>query len=177
MLSIRPAALSDIPAITGIYGHAVIHGTATFELEPPSETEMAARMRGLIDARFPYLAAESNGELAGYAYAAAYRVRPAYRFTVEDSVYVAPAMQHRGVGRALLEALIEECGRRGFRQMIAVIGDSPRQAPSVALHGAAGFRRIGILDHVGFKHGRWLDSLLMQRALGAGADSLPETGR
>ncbi|HET7681420.1 MAG TPA: GNAT family N-acetyltransferase [Xanthobacteraceae bacterium] len=178
MLSIRPATLSDISAIARIYSGSVINGTATFELEPPTETEMAERMRHLLDAGFPYLTAEWNGAVAGYAYAAAYRIRPAYRFTVENSLYVSPTAQRRGVGRALLNTLIEESARRGFRQMIAVIGDSPNQLASVTLHKAAGFRVVGTLEDVGFKHGRWLDSLLMQRALGEGASSAPpEPGR
>src|SRR3954464_1492669 len=158
MLSIRPATPADIPAITRIYAEAVIHGTATFELEPPGEADMAARLQQIVDGGYPYLAAEADGAFAGYAYAAAYRARPAYRFTVENSVYVAPSAQRRGVGLALLNALIDECSHRGFRQMIAVIGDSPTQQASVALHKAAGFRIIGALGDVGFKHGRWVDT-------------------
>jgi phosphinothricin acetyltransferase len=173
MLSIRPATPADIPAITRIYAEAVIHGTATFEFDPPSEPEMAARLRQVVDGGYPYLAAEADGAFAGYAYAAAYRSRPAWRFTVENSVYVAPSVQRRGTGLALLNALIDECSRRGFRQMVAVIGDSPKQQASVALHTAAGFRVTGTLDDVGFKHGRWLDSLLMQRTLGDGAKTPP----
>ena len=173
MPSIRPATPSDIPAIARIYADAVINGTATFELEPPTEAEMTERMRHLTGGGFPYLAAELDGDVAGYAYAGAYRIRPAYRFTVENSVYVAPVAKRLGVGRALLDALIDECVKRGFRQMIAVIGDSPTQAGSVALHRVAGFRVIGTLDDVGFKHGRWLNSLLMQRGLGEGSNSGP----
>jgi phosphinothricin acetyltransferase len=176
-MNIRPATLSDIPAIARIYGHYVVHGTASFELDPPGETEMAARMRGLIDGGFPYLTAEMDGAAVGYAYAGTYRLRPAFRFTVEDSLYIAPEAQNRGVGRALLNALIEESARRGFRQMVAVIGDPQNQAVSVALHKACGFRVAGTIDHAGFKHGRWLDSFMMQRALGDGANSQPENGR
>src|SRR5471030_2083692 len=172
-LSIRPAKTSDIPAITAIYAPAVEHGTASFELEPPDEAEMARRMENLIGNGFPYIVAEIDGVLAGYAYAAPYRVRPAYRLTVENSVYIAPHMQRHGVGRALLAALIEACEARGYRQMIAVIGDSTKQAPSIGLHEALGFRHVGILDHVGFKHCRWLDSVLMQRELGAGGKTAP----
>ena len=175
MLSIRPATLSDIPAVARVYADAVINGTATFELEPPTEVEMTARMRHLTGGGYPYLAAELDGGFAGYAYAGPYRIRPAYRFTVENSVYVAPAATRRGVGRALLDALIGDCAARKFRQMIAVIGDSPTQAGSVALHRAAGFRVIGTLDDVGFKHGRWLNSLLMQRGLGEGSNPGPST--
>ena len=177
MLSIRTATPSDIPAIARIYGTSVISGTATFELEPPGEAEMAARMAHITEGGYPYLAAELDGAFAGYAYAGAYRIRPAYRFTVENSLYVEPAAQRCGVGRALLDALIEACGKRGFRQMVAVIGDSANQAASIALHKAAGFRMVGTLDHVGFKHGRWLDTLLMQRALGDGGNSAPGDAR
>jgi L-amino acid N-acyltransferase YncA len=172
-LVIRPATTADIPAITRIYAHSVTHGTASFELTPPDEAEMARRMGELVGKGFPYLAAEAGDEIAGYAYAALYRTRPAYRFTVEDSVYIAPHSHRRGVGRALLAALIEECTARGYRQMIAVIGDSPRQAGSVGLHKALGFHHVGILQDVGFKHDHWCDSLLMQRALGPGATTKP----
>ncbi|MDP2411354.1 MAG: N-acetyltransferase family protein [Pseudolabrys sp.] len=172
-IAIRPATPADIPAITRIYGDSVRTGTASFELEPPDEAEMARRMDEIIGKGFPYLAADDGGQLAGYAYAALYRTRPAYRFTVEDSVYVAPTHQGRGVGRALLEALVEACVTRGYRQMIAVIGDSPRQAGSVALHRAAGFHHIGILPDVGFKHDHWCDTLLMQRPLGDGGSTKP----
>jgi L-amino acid N-acyltransferase YncA len=172
-LAIRPAKISDIPAITRIYAHGVVHGTSSFELAPPDETEMARRMNELTGNGFPYLTAEIGGVLGGYAYAGLYRTRPAYRFTLEDSVYVAPDMQRRGVGRALLDALIEACEARGFRQMIAVIGDSPNQAGSIGLHEAVGFRHVGILRDVGFKLGGWRDTLLMQRALGAGSATAP----
>jgi L-amino acid N-acyltransferase YncA len=172
-VAIRPAKTSDIPAITRIYAHAVEHGTASFELSAPDEAEMARRMAKLLEGGFPYLAAEIDGALAGYAYAALYRERPAYRLTIEDSVYIAPAMHRRGVGRALLAALIEAAAAGGFRQMIAVIGDSPRQAASIGLHEALGFRTVGILQDVGFKRGRWLDSVLMQRALGVGGKTDP----
>ncbi len=148
------------------------HGTASFELDPPDEAEMARRQRALAEGGFPYLVAELDGGIAGYAYAGPYRARPAYRFSVEDSVYVAAEAHRRGVGRALLDRLIVEAEARGFRQMIAVIGDSA-QAPSIELHRAAGFRLIGAIEAVGFKFGRWLDSVLMQRALGPGASTMP----
>ena len=169
---IRAASQADISAITRIYADAVEHGTASFELEPPSEAEMARRMQELTDNGFPYLAADVDGTLAGYAYAGPYRARPAYRFTVENSVYVAPEAQGRGVGRALLKALIEAAERSGYRQMIAVIGDSGQTA-SIALHAALGFAYVGTLPHVGFKFGRWLDTVLMQRSLGSGSTSAP----
>jgi L-amino acid N-acyltransferase YncA len=171
-LSIRDASTADIPAITRIYAHAVRFGTASFELEPPDENEMLARFYALMGSGHPYIVAEGEGIL-GYAYAGPFRPRPAYRHSVEDSVYVAPDAQRRGVGRALLDALIARSTDAGFRQMIAVIGDSTLQAASIGLHHAAGFRLIGTLDAVGFKHGRWLDSVYMQRALGAGAEALP----
>lgn len=172
-ISIRPAALTDVPAITRIYAHAVDTGTASFELTPPDETEMARRMSTLLDGGFPFLAAEMDGAVAGYAYAGPYRARPAYRFTLEDSVYIAPDTQGRGIGRALLPALVEESAARGFRQMIAVIGDS-EQAASIALHARCGFYYVGTFPHVGFKFGRWLDTVLMQRALGPGATAAPQ---
>jgi len=133
---------------------------------------MARRYHDLVTGGFPYLVAERNGRLAGYAYAGPYRPRPAYRFSVEDSIYVDPHAQRDGVGRALLNRLIAESELCGFRQMIAVIGDSA-QIPSIALHRAAGFREIGTIENVGYKFGRWLDSVLMQRALGAGSTALP----
>jgi L-amino acid N-acyltransferase YncA len=172
-IAIRPARTADIPAITHIYAHAVEHGTASFELTPPDIAEMARRMDDLVGNGFPYLVAEAGGALAGYAYAAAYRSRPAYRYTVENSVYIARDHHRRGVGRALLASLIEACAARGFRQMIAVIGDSTKQAASIGLHEALGFHHVGILQDVGFKHGRWLDTVLMQRALGPGAAAPP----
>ncbi len=165
---IRPAVAADIPAITAIYGHAVQYGTATFEIDPPDAVEMAARFRGLVDGGFPYLAAEVEGVVRGYAYAGLYRTRVAYRHTVEDSVYLARDFHGRGIGRALLTKLVAEASDRGFRQMIAVIGDSA-QAASIALHRSAGFRMVGTFEAVGFKFGRWLDTVLMQRPLGAGA--------
>jgi len=170
---IRPAKTSDIPAITRIYAQAVEHGTASFELTPPGQAEMTRRLHDLTTKGFPYLVAEIDGALAGYAYAGLYRSRPAYRLTVEDSVYIAPDLQRRGIGRALLAALIDAAEVRGFRQMIAVIGDPTKQAASIGLHEALGFRQVGMLENVGFKQGRWLDSLLMQRELGNGAKSVP----
>jgi L-amino acid N-acyltransferase YncA len=172
-ISLRNATAADIPAITRIYAHAVQYGTASFELEPPDEAEMLRRQRALIDGGYPYIVAEGGGVLAGYAYAGPFRPRPAYRFSVEDSVYVAPEVQRRGVGRVLLDALIIRSTDLGFRQMIAVIGDSTLQAASIGLHAAAGFRLIGTLDAIGYKHGRWLDSVYMQRSLGAGSDIPP----
>jgi L-amino acid N-acyltransferase YncA len=177
VFSIRPAQPRDLAAITRIYAHSVAHGTASFELDPPDEAEMARRQEALITGGYPFLVAEEadlapERQVLGYAYAGPYRARPAYRFTVEDSIYIAPEAQRRGVGRALLDRLITECEARGFRQMIAVIGDSA-QSPSIALHEAAGFRLVGTFEAVGFKFGRWLDSVLMQRPLGPGATIAP----
>jgi L-amino acid N-acyltransferase YncA len=170
--SLRPAALSDIPAITRIYGHAVRHGTASFEYDPPAEAEMTRRMRALLDAGYPYLVAEIDGVVMGYAYAGPYRTRPAYRYTVENSVYIAPDAHRRGIGRALLDQLITESEGRGYRLMIAVIGDSA-QTPSIELHRAAGFKLVGAFEAVGYKFDRWLDSVLMQRPLGKGSSAPP----
>lgn len=166
--SVRAATAGDIPAITRIYGHAVKHGTASFELEPPDEAEMAHRMQTLLDGGYPYFVAETDGALVGYAYAGPYRPRPAYRFSVEDSIYIDPSAQRRGIGRVLLEHLIAECERRGFRQMVAVIGDSAQTA-SIELHRALGFRLVGTVENVGYKFDQWLDSVNMQRPLGRGA--------
>ncbi|MEA2870717.1 MAG: hypothetical protein QOH67_693 [Hyphomicrobiales bacterium] len=171
-ISIRAASPADIPAITQIYAHAVRHGTASFELEPPDEAEMAARQRALLERGYPYLVAESGGAVAGYAYAGPYRARPAYRFSVENSVYVAPQAHRRGIGRVLLDKLISECEARGYRLMIAVIGDSA-QAPSIELHRAAGFKLVGAFEGVGYKFDRWLDTVLMQRPLGKGSSAPP----
>jgi L-amino acid N-acyltransferase YncA len=172
-ITIRAATKGDIPVITRIYQHAVLNGTASFEIEPPDEAEMARRHRGLLDDGYPYLVAQAEDAVVGYAYAAPYRPRPAYHWSVEDSVYIAPNAHRRGVGRALLAQLIEESEQRGFRQMIAVIGDS-KQIPSIELHRNLGFKEIGALVSVGFKFGRWLDSVLMQRPLGEGATSVPD---
>ncbi len=169
---IRPAAPSDIKDITAIYGHAVEHGTASFEIEPPSLAEMTTRQKLLLDRGFPYLVADAGGTVAGFAYAGPYRPRIAYRHSVEDSVYVNPRVHRRGIGRLLLTELIASAEERGFRQMIAVIGDS-RQASSIALHRNLGFSPVGTLTNVGFKHGQWLDTVLMQRPLGKGADAPP----
>ncbi len=170
-ISIRPAGPADIPAITRIYADAVEYGTASFELDPPDQAEMTRRQQALLTNGYPYLVAEQAGSVAGYAYAGPYRARPAYHWSVEDSVYVAPELHRKGIGRLLLARLIAAAETRGFRQLIAVIGDSAQTA-SIAVHASAGFRLIGTLRSVGFKHGRWLDTVLMQRPLGS-ADSTP----
>ncbi|MGJ4999242.1 GNAT family N-acetyltransferase [Bradyrhizobium sp. HKCCYLR20261] len=171
-IEIRPTQEADLPAITAIYGQAVREGTATFELDPPDLAEMTRRFRALSDSGFPYFAALLDGDVVGYAYAGPYRPRPAYRFTVENSVYLAPASQRRGIGMRLMRALIEACEERGFRQMIAVIGDSAN-AGSVGLHTACGFEMIGTHPSVGLKFGRWLDTVMMQRPLGTGSSDVP----
>lgn len=168
----RPATAADIPAITAIYAHAVKNGTATFEIEAPGEREMGDRFRALAEGGFPYLVAERDGEVRGYAYAGPYRARIAYRYTLEDSIYIAPDWHRKGIGRGLLDQLLSEASARGFRQMIAVIGDS-EQIASIALHQAAGFQMVGTFTAVGFKFGRWLDTVLMQTPLGPGATILP----
>jgi phosphinothricin acetyltransferase len=171
-VTVRSATSADIPAITRIYAHAVEHGTASFELTAPDQAEMTRRFDELTTNGFPYLVAVVDGAVVGYAYAGPYRARPAYRFTVENSVYVAHDSHRRGVGKALLQALIEGCTEKGFRLMVAVIGDS-EQAASIGLHEATGFRHAGVFENIGYKFDRWLDSVLMQRALGPGASKPP----
>lgn len=171
-VTLRPATPADVPAITAIYAHAVAHGTASFELDPPDEAEMARRQAAILEGGYPYLAAEAGERLLGYAYAGPYRTRPAYRSTVEDSVYVAPDAQGKGVGRLLLARLLEECEARGFRLMIAVIGDRESRG-SIRLHESLGFTHAGTFEPVGYKHGRWLATVLMQRVLGPGAGAPP----
>jgi len=176
-LAVRPASPADIPAITKIYAHHVIFGLASFEEIPPDEAEMMSRHTEVVARGLPFLlACERDGTVLGYAYANLYRQRSAYRFTLEDSIYVAPTALRRGIGRRLLGALVEQSAAAGYRQMIAVIGDS-ENAPSINLHEQMGFRHAGVLEATGFKHGRWVDSVLMQRALGAGATTKPEAGR
>jgi L-amino acid N-acyltransferase YncA len=171
---VRPASVTDIPAIRAIYDDAVLTGTASFELEPPSIDDMQARWHSIAGKGFPYLVAEMDGQVAGYAYAAPYHARPAYRGTVENSIYLRSDCRGRGLGRTLLAALVDRATDAGFRQMIAVIGDSANAA-SIGLHRSLGFEFTGTLRSVGWKHGRWLDCVLMQRALGAGdADPLQD---
>jgi L-amino acid N-acyltransferase YncA len=172
---IRPTAEADLPFITEIYEHAVRYGTATFELTPPDLAEMTRRFRALMDGGFPYFVASLDGRVVGYAYAGAYRPRPAYRFTLENSVYLEPAIHRRGVGLQLMQRLIIACETLGYRQMIAVIGDSAN-AGSIGVHTRCGFQMIGTQANVGFKFGRWLDTVTMQRALGEGATTLPAEG-
>ena len=170
-IAIRPCRAADLAAVTAIYHHAVVHGTGSFELEPPDQTEMEARFARLAAAGYPALVACDGAEVIGYAYAGAYRDRPAYRFTVEDSIYLHPDHQGRGVGRALLDRLLAAAEASGYRQMVAVVGDSANRG-SIRLHEAAGFTHLGVLRSCGWKGDRWLDVVFMQRALGSG-DRLP----
>ena len=172
MLTIRPARPGDIPAIAAIYQEAVRTGTASWELEPPTDAEMLKRFETITGGGYPYLVAEMGGSLAGYAYASAYRPRLAYRYTVENSIYIDPARQGQGIGKRLLQALIDDCARSGFRQMVAVIGDSGNVG-SRKLHAALGFTLVGVAPALGYKFDRWLDQVLMQRALGDGETSAP----
>jgi len=173
-LSVRCSRDDDLPAITAIYGHHVRHGLASFEEEAPSLQEMAKRRAGYLSANYPYIVAEAEGRVLGYAYASAYRPRPAYRFAVENSIYIDQEARRGGIGSALLPVLIERCAALGYRQMIAVIGDSGNAA-SIGLHAKFGFREVGTFRSIGFKHGSWVDSVLMQRELGEGDKSLPGT--
>lgn len=171
--SIRPVRAADMAAITAIYAVEVTDLVNTYEYQVPDQAEMTRRMRDITGHGFPYLVAEVDGQLAGYAYASSYRSRIAYHWTVENSVYVAAGMQGRGIGRALLGALIDACTERGYRQMVAVIGE-PANTASIALHERFGFTHVGTFQGLGRKHGRWLDTVQMQRALGDGANSAPD---
>jgi phosphinothricin acetyltransferase len=170
--ALRPAADSDLPAIAAIYAHYVLNTTASFEIDPPPVEELARRRAEVLRHGLPYLVVEFGGAIGGYAYAVPYRSRPAYRYTAEDSIYLHPAHSGRGLGRLLLTAVIDACAERGYRQMIAVIGDSANQA-SIGFHARMGFEPAGVLRNVGFKFNRWVDSVLMQRAVGPGAATLP----
>ncbi len=171
--TLRPALDADIPAITEIYAHHVRHGRASFETQPPDAAEMRRRFEAITSQGYPYVAAIRDGTLVGYAYAGAYRPRAAYRDTLENSVYLRTDEAGHGTGSALLAALIVACTERGFRQMIAVVGDSANTS-SIRLHERHGFRLVGTLRAVGYKHGQWLDTVLLQRALGPG-DTTPPT--
>jgi L-amino acid N-acyltransferase YncA len=168
---VRDATDADMAAVQAIYAHNVMHGRASFEEIPPTLVEMLERRRSVVAMGIPYLVADVEGEVAGYSYATSYRPRPAYRFTIEDSVYVADAFHGRGIGAALLRALVERCDSGPWRQMLAIIGDSGN-ASSIAVHRRLGFEHVGTLKSVGFKLGEWTDTVLMQRELGAG-DAAP----
>lgn len=172
---IRDAGDEDMAEVAAIYAHHVLHGLASFEEVPPAVDELMARRAAILRQGLPYLVAEHDGRVAGYCYASSYRPRPAYRYTVEDSIYVADGRHGLGIGSALLDELIVRCTRGPWRQMLAVIGDSGNAA-SIALHRRAGFQLVGTLDRVGFKFGRWVDSVLMQRPLGSGGATPPDSG-
>lgn len=171
-ITVRASEERDVASITAIYAHHVLNGLATFEVEAPDEPEMARRRAQIVSQGLPFLVAERERRVVGYAYAAPYRARPAYRYTLEDSIYIAQDAVGQGAGRALLDALVAACARAGYRQLIAVIGDSANTA-SVGLHAACGFKHAGLLQGVGFKFGRWVDSVLMQMELGEGRRSVP----
>ena len=172
MPTIRPAADADIPAVAAIYAHHVLHGTGTFETEPPSAADMAVRRAEVLARGLPYLVADDGGRIAGFAYCNWFKPRPAYRFSAEDSIYLAADRAGRGWGRQLLEALVAEAEAVGVRKLIAVIGDSGN-AGSIGVHRALGFTDAGLLKACGWKFGRWLDVVLMEKSLGAGDASAP----
>ena len=171
---VRDALEADMAAVRDIYAHYVLHSLATFEETPPTLDDMLARRRASVDLGLPYLVAEVGGVVAGFAYAGLYRSRPAYRYTIEDSVYVADGQTGRGIGSALLGELIARCERGPWRQMIAIVGDSANSA-SIALHRRFGFELVGTLRSVGLKFGRWVDTPILQRGLGSRDEQLPET--
>lgn len=172
-LIIRPSSDADVPALHAIYAHSVATETASWEYAPPTLEEFAERRRKILEQDFPYFTAELDGKPVGYSYASSYRARIGYRFVVEDSVYVAQDAGGRGIGKKLMQTLIDECTRLGFRQMIAVIGDSAN-IRSIKLHEACGFQHVATFENIGWKFDRWLDSVQMQRALGAGGTAPPE---
>lgn len=174
VLTLRDSRDTDIADITAIYAHAVINGLGSFELDPPSLEDMAGRRAAVLGRGDPFLViTDPADQVLGYAYAGPYRPRPGYRFAVEDSVYVAPDQQGQGHGRRLLSGLIDRCLARGYRRMIAVIGDTANLA-SIALHTACGFQKVGVIPSLGWKRGRWVDSVLMQRPLGEGDSTSPD---
>ena len=173
MPTIRPSRDDDLPAITAVYAHHVLHGTGTFETTPPGEADMAARRADVLSKGLPWLVAEEDGEVLGFAYCNWFKPRPAYRFSAEDSIYLAPQAHGRGLGRELLTALAAQAEARGVRKLIAVIGDSAN-AGSVGVHRSCGFTPVGVLRSCGWKFGRWLDVVLMEKMLGAGDSTPPE---
>jgi L-amino acid N-acyltransferase YncA len=170
---IRPSRDEDLPALSAIYGHHVLHSTGTFETEPPSVADMTARRADVLSKGLPYLVAEEDGRIAGFAYGNWFKPRPAYRYSVEDSIYLAPDLHRKGLGRALLTELLARCEAVGIRKMMAIIGDSAN-AGSVGVHLALGFTQVGIVESCGWKFGAWRDIVIMQKTLGAG-DTQPPT--
>jgi phosphinothricin acetyltransferase len=173
---VRDALPEDMGRVLEIYAHSVLHGTATFEEQPPDLAEMHRRRDAVLAARLPYLVAQENDRLVGYAFAALYRTRSAYRYTAENSVYLAPGFSGRGIGRALLAELLERTAAAGYREMVAVIGDSAN-ASSIGLHRSLGFRMVGTLQNVGLKFGRRLDTVIMQRSLAGAGQPGPDHPR
>lgn len=173
MLTLRPARLTDLPQITDIYAHAVLNGTASYEYEAPLLEEMTRRFAAIVQNNFPYIVAQDEGRVLGYAYASHFRTRAAYRFIVEDSIYIAPDSQGMGIGTLLLGELLARCEALGFRQMIAIIGDAAVNLRSARLHSAMGFTECGRINGSGFKFNHWCDTLMMQRPLNGGTDTLP----
>ena len=172
MTKIRPSLDSDIPAITAIYTHHVLHGTGTFETTPPTEQDMAARRADVLSKGLPYLVIETADGVSGFAYCNWFKPRPAYRFSAEDSIYLVPAAAGKGLGRLLLEELMAQAERAGVRKLIAVIGDSANLG-SVGVHKACGFGHVGVLSNCGWKFERWLDVVLMDRVIGLGSTQAP----
>ena len=172
---IRPSTEADLPAITRIYAHHVLHGTGTFETTPPTPEEMAGRRADVLGKGLPWLVAEEGGEVIGYAYGNWFKPRPAYRFSVEDSIYLAPEAAGKGLGRALLAELLATLERSGIRKVMAVIGDSAN-AGSIGVHTALGFQHVGVVKACGWKFGRWLDIVLMEKPLGLADSCPPEEG-
>ena len=173
MSIIRPSRDADLPAITAIYGHHVLHGTGTFETTPPTDSEMAARRADVLSKGLPFLVAEDAGRVLGYAYCQWFKPRPAYRFSAEDSIYMDPDAAGKGLGRQLLAALADEAQAVGIRKLIAVIGDSAN-AGSVGVHRSLGFTPVGVFKSCGWKFGKWLDIVLMEKTLGEGDSTPPE---
>jgi L-amino acid N-acyltransferase YncA len=174
MSTIRPSRDQDLPAITAIYAHHVLHGTGTFETEPPSEVDMVGRRADVLAKGLPYLVAEEDGRVLGYAYCQWFKPRPAYRFSAEDSIYLHPEAQGKGLGKALLTELARQAEAVGIRKLIAVIGDSANKG-SVGVHRALGFQPVGVIQSCGWKFGKWLDIVLMEKQIGAGDSTPPQS--
>ena len=172
MIKIRPSLDADVSAITAIYAHHVLHGTGTFEITPPTEQDMATRRADVLSKDLPYLVVEEDGKVLGFAYCNWFKPRPAYRFSAEDSIYLAPDAHGKGLGKLLLVELMTQAERAGVRKLIAVIGDSANQG-SVGVHRSCGFQHVGVLGACGWKFERWLDVVLMERAIGLGSSTAP----